>query len=68
VKPQVAEPVAVETKPRKSPSLWDVKPQVAEPVAVEEEMVLKVPKSLEMMALEMAMKSGKTNIRIEIVD
>ena len=68
LKPQVAEPVAVETKPRKSPSLWDVKPQVAEPVAVEEEMVLKVPKSLEMMALEMAMKSGKTNIRIEIVD
>ena len=72
LKPKTAEPTAeplvVETKARKSPSRWDVKPKTAEPAAVEEEMVLKVPKSLAMMAMEIAMKSGKSNIRIEIVE
>ena len=33
----------------------------------EEEIVIRVPKELALQAMEIAMKSGKTNIRIEIV-
>ena len=33
----------------------------------EEEILIRVPKELALQAMEIAMKSGKTNIRIEIV-
>ena len=41
-------------------------PVVPKPV-VEEETVLRVPKEMFLQAMEMAMKSGKTNIRVEII-
>ncbi len=34
---------------------------------VEEETVVRVPKEMFLQAMEMAMKSGKTNIRVEII-
>jgi hypothetical protein len=36
-------------------------------VRTEEEIVIRVPKELALQAMEIAMKSGKTNIRIEIM-
>ena len=33
----------------------------------EEETVLRVPKEMFLQAMEIAMKSGKTNIRVEII-
>ena len=38
-----------------------------EPCRHEEEIAIRVPKELALQAMEIAMKSGKTNIRIEIV-
>ena len=38
-----------------------------EPVALQEEIVLRVPKELSMQAMEIAIKSGKTNIRLEFI-
>jgi hypothetical protein len=34
---------------------------------IEEETVIRVPKEFVIQAMELAMKSGKTNIRVEIV-
>jgi len=41
-------------------------PVVPKPV-VEEETVVRVPKEMFLQAMEMAVKSGKTNIRVEII-
>jgi len=65
VKPVEVEPVEVE-KVRRS-SRWDVKPVEVEPVEVEE-TVLRVPKDMAIMAMEIALKSGKKNIRIELIE
>ena len=43
------------------------KPEPVKPKAEEGEVVLRVPKEMFLQAMEMAMKSGKTNIRVEII-
>jgi hypothetical protein len=42
-------------------------PTPATPPPVEEETVVRVPKEMFLQAMEMAMKSGKTNVRVEII-
>jgi hypothetical protein len=42
-------------------------PPVAPKSVVEEETVVRVPKEMFLQAMEMAVKSGKTNIRVEII-
>ena len=57
--PVEPEPKAVEPKA--------VEPEPVKPKAEEGEIVLRVPKEMFLQAMEMAMKSGKTNIRVEII-
>ena len=49
------------------PTPKEVPPKAVPPKA-DEEIVLRVPKEMFVQAMEMAVKSGKTNIRVEIID
>jgi hypothetical protein len=71
----VVVPVVAPTQPAwKKPLSLEVEPKIlAEPIASTEivapveEIVLRVPKELAMQAMEIAIKSGKTNIRLEFI-
>ena len=54
------------TPPTPTPPTPPPPPVVSNPV--EQETVLRVPKEMFLQAMEMAMKSGKNNIRVEIID
>ena len=59
-------PTPPPTPPTPPPPPPPTPPVVSNPV--EQETVLRVPKEMFLQAMEMAMKSGKNNIRVEIID
>ena len=63
-------PKAVETETETEavvPKAVETETEAVKPKAEEGEIVLRVPKEMFLQAMEMAMKSGKTNIRVEII-
>ena len=68
LKPVMLKPVMLKSEPVVLKPVM-LKPVVkSEPVLLtQEETIIKVPKELAMQAIELAMKSGKTNIRVEII-